>query len=197
MSGIGRVLIAGVVAVALSAAPAGAHSGGRAQLYVDSVRLELHAGGWHAELILRDADSGTPEPGFGVLLSATPTATARAAGDGNAVGPVTLTDADADGRYSADVPMTDGAWTVTVQVAEIPGGPRAVPFRRTWPVTLRAGRAIAVGGSAAPPAGHRAGGGFPAVPLGLGLGAAVAVVLALRRYRPGERAHLQPTRPSR
>ena len=131
------------LALALPAAPAGAHSGGRAQLYVDSIRLEPQADGWLAALVVRDADSGRPEPGFGVQV------TGSGAG-GAAVGPVSLADPDADGRYVGLVPMTEGGWALTVEADEIPGGPRALPFRKTWAVTLQAGQPLDLAGSRPP-----------------------------------------------
>ena len=176
MTRIRGVLLACTVAVALPAAPAAAHSGGRAQLYVDIVHLEPQAGGWRAELVVRDADSGKPEPGFGVQLTATD-------GDRPPVGPVDLADPDADGRYMADVPLTEGTWAVTVEAAEIPGGPRAVPFTRTWPATLQPGRALDLGGSGPRAADHRAGGHLPVVPLGLALAVVAALIVGVRRYR--------------
>ncbi|MEW6477645.1 MAG: hypothetical protein AB1679_35820 [Actinomycetota bacterium] len=171
-----RGAVAGLVALVLSAGPAGAHSGGRAQLYVDSVRLEPQAGGWRAELVVRDADSGQPEPGVGVELAAN-------RGAGEPLGPVALTDPDGDGRYSALVPLADGPWTITVRAEEIPGGPRALPFSRTWSATVQAGRAIDVGGAGSRTADHGGGHG-PAVPLGLSLGAAFALLVGFSRFRP-------------
>lgn len=178
MTRIRRALIACAVAfVAPPAAPAGAHSGGRAQLYVESVHLEPRPDGWRADLVLRDADSGKAEPGFGVQLSA-------AAADGRVAGPVALADPDADGRYAGDLPLTEGAWTVSVEAAEIPGGAQGLPFQRTWPANLRTGQPTRLGASS-PPSGGRGGGGkLPAVPIGLGVLAVVALgagVVSLRR----------------
>jgi len=181
---VGRLrtaLFAGLVAAAVPAllpsAPAGAHAGGRAQLYVESVHLEPQPTGWRAELVVRDADSGKPEPGVGVALTAT--------GDGRpAVGPVALTDPDGDGRYTALVPLTEGLWTVALEADEIPGGPRALPFARTWPATLQAGRPVDLGGSGSRPAEPGGGGHVPARPLALALLAGVVGLLGLRRIRP-------------
>lgn len=163
-------VIVGLVALALPAVSAGAHSGGRAQLYVDSVHLEPQAGGWRADLVVRDADSGKPEPGVAVQLAV------------QGAEAVTLNDPDGDGRYSALVPLTAGVWSVTVKADEIPGGPRALPFSRTWPATLQAGQPLDLGASGAR-AGGGAGGHFPAVPLGLALGVLAAVVLLVWRRR--------------
>jgi hypothetical protein len=179
------VAVAVVLVLALPAAPAGAHSGGRAQLYVDSVRLEPQAGGWRAALVVRDADSGRPEPGFAVEITAS-------GPGGAAVGPVGLADPGADGHYGALVPMTEGGWAVTVEANEIAGGPRAVPFRRTWPVTLQAGQALDLAGSQpSSPPGKSA--GPSAMPFVLRLMAAsvlaglVSLWLARRRCSPNLR----------
>lgn len=167
---------AALVAVALSAAPAAAHAGGRAQLYVESVHLEPQAGGWRAELVVRDADSGRPEPGFGVQLAAQ-------AGDRPPVEPLPLADPDGDGRYGAVVPLTAGSWSVTVKADELPGGPRALPFSRTWSATLQAGQPLDLGALASASAGRGGGGRGPALALaGLGVLGAVAH-LVLRRRR--------------
>jgi hypothetical protein len=172
VSRLRRAVIAGLVALALPAAPAGAHSGGRAQLYVDSVHLEPQAGGWRADLVVRDGDSGKPEPGVGVQL---------AVEGGEAV---TLTDAGGDGRYSALLPLTAGSWSVTVNADEIPGGPRALPFSRTWPATLVAGQPLDLGASGSLSAGAGGGGHLSAVLFGVGLGLlAVVALLDWRRRR--------------
>ena len=171
-----RAVIAGLVVLALPAGPAGAHSGGRSQLYVDSVRLEPQAAGWRAELVVRDADSGKPEPGVGVQLTANAAA-------GQPVGPVTLDDLDGDGRYLALLPLAAGPWTITVKADEVPGGPRALPFSRTWSAILAAGQVIDLGGSGPRSADDPGGGHLPAVPLGLGLLAALVLLVGWRRYR--------------
>jgi hypothetical protein len=165
----------------LSSAPAAAHSGGRAQLYVDSVRLEPRPDGWRAEVVVRDADSGRPEPGFGVQVTAS-------TADGRTVGPTTLNDPDADGRYEALLALTEGPWTLTAEADEIPGGARAIPFRKTWPVALQAGHPVDVAGSRPPTGDHRS--GSRAVPLILGgtaAAAALSALLTLARTRSAER----------
>jgi LPXTG-motif cell wall-anchored protein len=164
--------------VALSAAPAAAHAGGRAQLYVESVHLEPQAGGWRAELVVRDADSGRPEPGFGVQL------TAQAGDDRSPVEPLPLADPDGDGCYGAVVPLTAGSWSVTVKADELPGGPRALPFSRTWSATLQAGQPLDLGAPASAAAGRGSGGQGPALALaGLGVLGALALLIWRRRRR--------------
>jgi hypothetical protein len=174
--GVALLLIAGWVLPA----PAGAHSGGRAQLYVDSIRLEPQAGGWHIALTVRDADSGRPEPGFGVQATTSGPA-------GETFGPLDLADGDNDGRYEATVPLTEGSWSLTVDADELPGGARAVPFNRTWPVTLHAGHPVDVAGPRPPTEDH--GSGSWAVPLILGslAAAALSALLTLARTRSAER----------
>jgi hypothetical protein len=176
-SAIAAVLCLGLP-LALPAAPAGSHSGGRAQLYVDTAHLEPQPTGWLAWLVVRDADSGRAEPGLSVQIAAS--------GPGGAsVGPVNLADPDADGRYAAVVPLTEGSWALTVQAAELPGGPRAIPFTKTWPAILRAGHPVDLSNSGATAMDRRTEDGVPAKPLALGLAAATAVAAlgALARHR--------------
>lgn len=167
-------LVTAGLGLTLWSVPAGAHSGGRAQLYVDSVHLAPHSGGRQATLVVRDADSGQPEPGFGVQLTAS-------GPGGKTIGPVALTDPHADGHYAASVPLPDGPWSLTVQAAELPGGPRAIPFTKTWSVILQPGQPLDLAGSGAP-----AGGGgnstHGAVPVALAL-LAVASLFGLTRTR--------------
>ena len=171
LSTIAFLVTAGLV-VLTPCLPARAHSGGRAQLYVDSVRLEPHSGRWQAALVVRDADSGKPEPGFGVQLTA-------AGPGGQTLDPVALTDIHADGHYAATVSLFDGPWSLTFRAAEIPGGPRAIPFTKTWRVTLQAGQPLDLVGSRAPASGGGHG-THVAVPLALAL-LAVASLFALTR----------------
>jgi len=162
---------------ALPGPPADAHAGGRAQLYVDSIRMEPRADGWDVALVVRDGDSGQREPGFGVQVVASRPA-------GQTVGPVGLADGDNDGRYEGTVPITDGSWTLTVEADEVPGSARAVPFKKTWPVTLQAGQPVDVVGSRPPTGDH--GAGPRTVPLILGITAAATLsgLLTLARTRP-------------
>jgi hypothetical protein len=169
-------LVAAVAVAALAPLPADGHSGGRAQLYVDSVRFEPATGGWQADLVVRDADSGKPEPGVAVRLTA-------AASGGSSVGPVQLADPDGDGRFSGLMPVAAGTWTVGIEAEEIPGGPRALPFRRTWPAILAPGQALDLG---RPGAAGRSGGRVPAVPLGAG---ALGAVVLYAGWRRSQRAH--------
>ncbi|HET9770096.1 MAG TPA: hypothetical protein VFS16_04345 [Acidimicrobiia bacterium] len=182
-------MLLGLTAALLPAPPAGAHSGGRAQLYVDSIRLEPQPEGWHVALTVLDGDSGQREPGFGVQVGA-------AGPGGETIGPVDLADGDNDGRYEGTVPLTAGSWTLTVDAGEIPGGARAVPFEKSWPVTLQAGRPVDVAGSRPPAGGH--GAGSRAVPLILGIAAAAAlsglVTLARSRKTVFARDCPQPVR---
>jgi hypothetical protein len=176
-SAIAAVLCLGLP-LALPAAPAGSHSGGRAQLYVDTAHLEPQPTGWLAWLVVRDADSGRVEPGLSVQIAAS--------GPGGAsVGPVNLADPDADGRYAAVVPLTEGSWALTVQAAELPGGPQAIPFTKTWPAILRAGYAVDLSDSRTTATDRRTEASLPAMPLALGLAAATAVAAlgALARHR--------------
>lgn len=179
-SALARLVAAGLALIpaALPAASAGAHSGGRAQLFVDTVRLEPQPGGWRAALVLRDADSGKPEPGFAVRLTAS-------APDGRVIGPVDLAEPDTDGRYAGAVPLTDGTWTLTLHAAEIPGGRQAIPFTKTWTATLQVGQALDLTNSVSPTLLRRSARTRSMVPLVLGLvgTAALAGVVGLRLAR--------------
>jgi hypothetical protein len=168
-------LLAGSVALGLAGAPApaDAHAGGQAQLYVDSVHLEPAAGGWRADLVVRDADSGKPQPGVAVRLTAT-------GPSGIPVGPVDLADPDRAGRYTGLLPLAAGPWTVGIEAEEIPGGPRALPFSRTWPARLAPGQALDLGRSGAT---DRPRDRLPAIPLGAGALGAAVVYAGWRRSR--------------
>lgn len=200
LAAIAPIAVALASFTAVPVAPAGAHSGGRAQIYVDSIRLEPQAGGWLTTLVVRDADSGRPEPGFGVEVSASDPA-------GQAVGPVSLADPDADGRYTALVPMTEGGWALTVEAGEIPGGARAVRFITTWPITLQAGRPLDLAGSRPPASEGKSGAADRTIPLLFGVTAAIALstLVTLTRSRrqrkpagppPPDRPSATATRPA-
>jgi hypothetical protein len=134
--------------------PAYAHAGGRAQLYVASVKVEPVDRGWVVRAVLRDLDSGAPEPGFAVQAEGSGPA-------GVSFGPVALTDPDNDGGYEAALPVTQGEWALTLEANEIPGGNAAEGFRRTWNVVLRSGEALDIAGGG--PLSHRTNGGASAV----------------------------------
>src|SRR2546423_7538279 len=130
-----RILALLALAALVSPAPAWAHAGGRAQLYVASATVAPRAGGWSITTVLRDLDSGAPAPGFGVEV--------RGSGpSGAALAPLALTD-DGDGRYEAALAGgTEGNWSLTVQAGEVPGGNGALPVQRTWTVALSTGRPV-------------------------------------------------------
>lgn len=115
--------------------PAGAHAGSRAQLYVASARVESRPGGWVFVAMLRDLDSGRPEPGFSVRIRGS-------APNGGSFGPISLVDPSGTGQYEGVLPPAAGTWALTVDAEEIPGGSAALPSRRTWNVILEPGKAI-------------------------------------------------------
>jgi hypothetical protein len=163
------------LALLLSATPALAHAGGRAQLYVASANVSPGSGGWSVAAVVRDLDSGAPAPGFGVEITAS--------GPAGALAPVTLAD-DGDGRYESALPgLTDGSWAMTVRAFEIPGGNAALSVQRTWTVSLRPGQAVELARSGSPA--RRAGSGSNPLLLELGVGLAVGlgVVSAMRLGR--------------
>jgi len=169
-----------VVALGLTFAPAaGAHSGaGQAQLYVATARLEPHGTAWSLTVMVRDADSGAPQPGFAVEASGSGTSGAR-------FGPVALSDPGNDGRYEGLVPVAPGEWAITLTAGEIPGGQRALPFTKTWNIALQSGQALDVTGGAQAPRPGSGGSGTPFVPLVVApvLGAVGVVLLAVRLLR--------------
>lgn len=173
--------VVGTAAVAVG--PVAAHSGGRAQLYVDSVRLDPAAAGWQATLHLRDADSGRTEPGFGVHVTATTPAVAPTAS-------VPLADPDATGRYSGLLPLAEGPWILTIEATELPGGPRAIPFRKAWPVRLIAGQPVEVTGRRPGGPGHS--GTVRLVPLLVATLAAAALSSLLTARIRRRQARLRP-----
>jgi hypothetical protein len=162
------------------ASPALAHHGyaGPVRLYLDSVRLEPGADGWLIRADLHDSGNGKPAPGFVVHAAGTATS------GQSAFGPLTLTDTDTDGRYEAAVgQLATGDWTLTVDVADAPGASeRAIPLKRTWPVTLQPNQTLDVlGRLPAPETGGPSGSG-PPVPLLLGVAAGlIALAVAARQ----------------
>lgn len=164
-----RVRILGLLCLAamLPAAPASAHSGGKAQLYVATAAVAPQGGGWAMSTVLRDLDSGAPEPGFAVEVSG-------AGPSGAAFGPIALADPEGDGRYEAALPaIAEGNWAVTLRANEVPGGKTAFPVDRTWNVPLRPGQSVDLAR-----AGSSGGGaGTNVIPLGLAIGGAAGLAL--------------------
>lgn len=136
------VLIFGIVSFV--AAPrvvtsAEAHAGARAQLFVASARVEPRAQGFEIHASLRDLDSGAPQPGFEVQVKG-------AGPSGAGFEPIVLVDPHNAGEYEGVLPVSAGTWALTVEACEIPGGKAALPFSRTWNVSLQPGQAIELGG---------------------------------------------------
>ena len=172
--------------ILLPAGAAWAHAGGRAQLYIATVTMAPANGGWSATAVLRDLDSGAPEPGFGVEVSGT-------GPSGAAFGPVAMADAQGTGRYQAALPgVGEGAWAVTVRGSEVPGGNAALPVQRTYKVTLRPGQAVDLSKAGATSAGKSSGSG--ALPLGLGVLAVVAVAAGGGAWFGRHRRSMVPAR---
>lgn len=123
----GLLLIALVGSVALPAAEA--HVGNRVQLYVHKLVVQpAGPGQWTVQADVIDADSGRPAAGFDVVASGT-------TGTGP-FGPVALEDRSKAGRYGAVVSGAPGPWTVTLKVDARLGGEPAVPYGRTWKLTV-------------------------------------------------------------
>jgi hypothetical protein len=168
--------------------PASAHHGysGPVRLYLDTVRLEPGPDGWLIRAALHDSGNGKPAPGFVVHAAGTATS------GQSAFGPLTLTDTDTDGRYEAAVgQLATGDWTLTVDVTDAPGASeRAIPLKRTWPVTLHPNQTLDVLGKLPAPAGDSSSGSGTPLTLILGVAAGLsalavaALQLSRRRTRP-------------
>jgi hypothetical protein len=167
--------------------PAQAHHGyaGPVRLYLDAVSLEPGINGWLIRAALHDSGNGRPAPGF--VVNATGTGP-----QGAPLGPVNLADPERDGRYEAALgQLPTGDWSLTLDVADAPGASeRAIPVKRTWPVTLSPNQPLDVLGQLpAPKPGDSSDSGRP-VALLLGVAAGVAGLavaarqLTRRRTRP-------------
>ena len=106
----------GAVGVVFGAPPAGAHAGGRAQLYLADFRVEpAGSDGWTVQALISDRDSGRPLPGFAVTVTGT-------SSSGSVFGPVALADPRARGRYGATITLPAGRWALRVDARGFPGG---------------------------------------------------------------------------
>jgi hypothetical protein len=165
-----RLLILLSLTGLLPAAPAFAHAGGRAQLYVATATVTPRGGGWSISTVLRDLDSGAPEPGFGVEVSG-------AGPSGAAFGTVALADPEGDGRYEAALPaIAAGNWALTVRASEVPGGNAALPVEKTWNVALRPGQPVDL--ARAGSSGGAKGSGTNLMTLALAIGGAAGLCVA-------------------
>ena len=176
-----RSTVIGAAALAMvgaAGAPAAqAHAGGRAQLYLDDVRITPARDGWVVLASLIDSDSGQPQPGFTVQANGT-------GPSGATFGPVDLADGSGRGRYSATIHPPPGPWAVTVSARQSPGGPAAIPVTKRYDVTLIPGQTPTLGRRRTPVGGTRGDSLWPVL-LGLVLSGAAAVEAARRhRHRP-------------
>jgi hypothetical protein len=180
---LATTLSAGLAGLAV---PASAHSGGRVQLFVD--RLALHSGGgtaWTMIMRLVDADSGTPQPGFDVVVEGHDQA-------GHKLDSLPMAD-QGGGDYRADVAAEPGNWEFAVRADSLPGGVPAVPLQKSYPVVLQSGKDVVVGASGG---GRRHGGNLVVSllwPFLAGTAVAAVALRLARRRRPAPVA----TRPSR
>ena len=197
MTAIRRAAATLAVAVVLlslvPAPPASAHHGysGPVRLYLDSLRLEPGPDGWLIRADLHDSGNGKPAPGFVVHAAGTATT------GQSAFGPLTLTDTDTDGRYEAAVgQLATGDWTLTVDVTDAPGASeRAIPLKRTWPVTLQPNQTLDVlGRLPAPETGDSTDSGTP-VPLLLGVAAGLTALAIAARQQMARRRTTSAARP--
>ena len=165
------------LAAMLSPAPVLAHSGGRAQLYVASATVAPQGGGWTVSTVLRDLDSGAPEPGFAVDVSGR-------SPSGAEFGPVALADPEGDGRYDAALSgITEGSWLISLRANEVPGGKSAIPLARSWNVTLQPGQPADLVRARTSDGGKDSGTSTVFVVLAIAGAAALALLVAVRRGR--------------
>ena len=123
----------GAVGVMSGAPPAGAHAGGRAQLYLADFRVEpAGSDGWTVQALISDRDSGRPLPGFAVTVTGT-------SPSGSVFGPVALADPGARGRYGATITLPAGPWALRVDAQGFPGGAEGIPLTKTIDVHLDPG----------------------------------------------------------
>jgi hypothetical protein len=177
MKHIRKPVVAGaglVLAVLVTlATPGWAHSGGRVQLFVDRLSLHSVAGNdWTVSVMLVDADSGTPAPGFDVFAEAKD-------GTNLSAETVTLTD-QGEGLYSGPLTAASGKRDIAIRAETQPGGTPGVPLRKVYSVVLEPGKDVAIGARRP----GRSGVG-PALPLAAALAAAAIVTwfLTSRRRR--------------
>jgi hypothetical protein len=189
-SRFGGAAAAAALLVLGSAAPAAAHHGyaGPVRLYLQDVNVEPKAEGWVLHATLNDSGNGKAAPGFVVHANGTGPA-------GAAFGPLTLSDGDADGRYESVLgPLPAGDWSLAIDVTDAPGSEeRAIPLKRSWPVTLRPGQALDLLGRLPAPTGESSSGSGSAVPLVLGVAAGLAGLGVAGRQLARRRTHVIPT----
>ena len=132
---------AALVAWLTPAPPAGAHRDGRVELFVDHVELRSDGDdAWAVSVSLIDADSGSSQPAFDVIVEATDASGASA-------GAVLLRD-EGGGRYTGRLSARPGRWQLVVRAESLPGGVPGIPLRKGYAVTLEPGRDMSLAGSA-------------------------------------------------
>lgn len=167
-------LLGALLAVVACAAAAGAHSGGKVQLFLKDLRVERTGSGYDVTAVLVDRDSGETATGFSTTLEG------RSA-DGQSF-PATQMAAESRGVYQLSLPADPGNWTVTLRAVAVPGTDDAIPLvdQKQISFPLEGSTAIGSGGGG--------GGGNTGTVMAL----VVAVALAglggaalARRKRPG------------
>jgi hypothetical protein len=119
---IPRLLLAVVgalLAAILVAAPAGAHSGGKVQLFLKDLKVERVDGGYEITAMIVDRDSGEPATGYST--------TVEGRRDGTTF-PATAMEAERGGVYRVSLPADPGNWTLTVRAVAVPGTDDALPL---------------------------------------------------------------------
>jgi hypothetical protein len=160
-----------VLAVVAVAGPAGAHSGGKVQLFLKDLKVERVDTGYDVTAVIVDRDSGGAATGFSTTLEGR-------SGDGQSF-PATQMTAESGGIYRLSLPADPGSWTVTLRSVAVPGTEDAVPLVDQKQISFPAE-------GSAETSGDGGGGGSSAVMaliVAVGL-AGVAGVAFARRRRP-------------
>ena len=114
------VVVGALLALAVLAGPAGAHSGGKVQLFLKDLKVERAGTGYDITAVIVDRDSGEAATGFSTTLEG------RSA-DGLAFA-ATPMEAERDGIYRVSVAAEPGSWTLTLRSVAVPGTDDAVPL---------------------------------------------------------------------
>jgi hypothetical protein len=154
-------LLALIAGVGTGAAPASAHSAGKAVVLVRDFTLNPAPGGkWQATVAIADFDSGAPLQGTSVTV-----------GLNGSTKFVQLQPTSLIGQYQGVVGKANaGPNTFDLRVRTVPGSPPVQPYDHSFPVTLVANTPLHV-----ITAGGGGGGGGSSLPLILSVAAVVLV----------------------
>jgi hypothetical protein len=147
------------IGLVAGAAPASAHSAGKAVVLIRSLAIAPMGTGWHATATIADFDSGAPLQG-----------TAVTALTGSTTKPIPLAETATVGEYAAMLPgVKAGPVRLELRVRTVPGSAPVQPYDKTFPITLVAGQTNQVVSAG----GDGDGGGSGATPILATAGSAV------------------------